>query len=65
MALNVEKREYSVRIVLCGSQKMEYITLAGPFSTMEEAEKVLKELQAEVKIDKGFWSISETMYYTS
>lgn len=65
MGLNIQKREFNVRIVLFGVKKMEYITVAGPFATIEEAEKTMKELQAEISLGKGFWTISETMYYTS
>lgn len=65
MALNVEKREYRVKLVLFGAKQMEYVPVAGPFSTMREAEKAMKELQEEISLTKGFWSISETVYYTS
>ena len=65
MALNVEKREYQVKFVLFGAKQMECVPVAGPFSTMCEAEKVMNELQEKISLKKGFWSISETVYYTS
>lgn len=65
MSLVIKKVEYNVKIVLFDGKKMEYITVAGPFRTMEEADMIKKQLQEEITLDKGFLSLSETMYCNS
>ena len=60
MSLFIEKK-YSVIIVFFENKKMEYVTVAGPFLTMKEAERTLQKLQTEISVENGVWSISENI----